>query len=200
MTSTHQLPPVPQTPQEVFDRALSGIRTQGYKPSYGTLPDASPGAMGACLYRGPEGAKCAFGHILPDEVYDLRIENSTPDQIARASLCNDPEDDEPGYDPDAPPPNELPAVLWVKQLVDTLQPSMPTVLWGGGTPYTPAADFLADLQKAHDCGLAPRSPYTGLDNEPASPAKFEKMMAKVAERYGLTYTAPAPTTPEDTRA
>jgi hypothetical protein len=43
--------------QELFDRAVKGILQQG-KPSR---------ASANCLYRGPEGAKCAVGHLISDE-------------------------------------------------------------------------------------------------------------------------------------
>lgn len=31
-------------------------------------------ATGACVYRGPGGLKCAVGHVIPDEVYDPKME------------------------------------------------------------------------------------------------------------------------------
>lgn len=54
------------TEQEAFDKALAGIRAQGYAPSYD--PDVG------CLYRGPGGTKCAFGFLIPDELYIPRFE------------------------------------------------------------------------------------------------------------------------------
>jgi len=34
----------------------------------------------SCLYRGPNGRKCAIGHLIPDELYNKRMENK--------SICN----------------------------------------------------------------------------------------------------------------
>ncbi|HAW53696.1 MAG TPA: hypothetical protein DCX29_01705 [Hyphomonas sp.] len=36
-------------------------------------------ADGACMYRGPDGCKCAIGHMIPDDDYDLRFEGNTID-------------------------------------------------------------------------------------------------------------------------
>jgi hypothetical protein len=55
-------PLTPLTAQDVFDAGLFGIRKQNYERSY--RPD-----LDACVYRGPDGAKCIIGHSMPDEVY-----------------------------------------------------------------------------------------------------------------------------------
>lgn len=55
------------TPQEIFDAAAIGVIKQGRASVSG------PG--GKCLYRGPDGTKCAAGHLIPDEVYDCRMDD-----------------------------------------------------------------------------------------------------------------------------
>lgn len=47
--------------QTAFDTATAGIIAQGKRSSNGTEPGAT------CLYRGPEGLKCAVGQLLSDE-------------------------------------------------------------------------------------------------------------------------------------
>lgn len=47
--------------QEIFDTAAVGVIRQGRQ---------SANAFGTCVYRGPNGRKCAAGFLLPDEVYD----------------------------------------------------------------------------------------------------------------------------------
>jgi hypothetical protein len=47
------------TNQEIFDKALFGIRAQGYKQS-GKFE-------GGCSYRGGDDLKCAVGHCIDDE-------------------------------------------------------------------------------------------------------------------------------------
>lgn len=47
------------TNQEIFDKALNGIRNQNYQPSM---------SGDACQYRGPNGTACAVGHCIPQEV------------------------------------------------------------------------------------------------------------------------------------
>lgn len=49
------------TNQQAFDKALFGIRAQGYKRSMKGI---------VCMYRGNNGTKCAVGHCIPDELYD----------------------------------------------------------------------------------------------------------------------------------
>lgn len=59
------------TAQQIFDRVATHLLTQGrrslrYKPG-SSLPDG-------CAYRGADGLKCAIGCLIPDEVYDPRME------------------------------------------------------------------------------------------------------------------------------
>lgn len=50
--------------QEFFDKTMEHLRKQGV-----------PSARGAsCLYRGPEGTRCAIGFHIPDDMYNLRME------------------------------------------------------------------------------------------------------------------------------
>lgn len=54
-------------PQAIPDLVVRALRKQG-KPSVD--PDST-----RCLYRAPDGSKCAAGHWLPDELYTPRMEN-----------------------------------------------------------------------------------------------------------------------------
>ena len=49
--------------QEAFDKALFGIRAQGGWSFAGT-----------CLYRSPNGRRCAIGHLLEDSEYMTKME------------------------------------------------------------------------------------------------------------------------------
>lgn len=60
---------VPLTNQQAFDKALFGIRAQGYKASVGVRKDL-PKLKGPCLYRGLDGLKCGVGHMIPDEIFN----------------------------------------------------------------------------------------------------------------------------------
>ena len=53
--------------QETFDRVVNALRTQNVK---------CVNAKGDCMYRGIENAKCAAGHLIPDEKYRPDIEYS----------------------------------------------------------------------------------------------------------------------------
>lgn len=53
------------TKQEVFTKIVTGLRTQGRK---------SESSSGDCLYRGPDGTKCAAGMVIEDEHYDRGLE------------------------------------------------------------------------------------------------------------------------------
>lgn len=54
------------TRQEAFDRVVRGLAAQGW--------ERSVSERGTCLYRGPEGRKCAAGHLIPDDLYDPAME------------------------------------------------------------------------------------------------------------------------------
>ena len=54
--------------QELYDYIVEAIVKQG-RPSVGD--------NGRCLYRGPGGLKCAYGHVHPDSMYDEGMEDCT---------------------------------------------------------------------------------------------------------------------------
>lgn len=63
------------TNQEIFDKVATHLFTQGVRSVSKTcLNDASFDAD-YCLYRGPNGTKCAVGCLIPDEDYDPTMEN-----------------------------------------------------------------------------------------------------------------------------
>lgn len=54
--------------QEMFNKVWLGLQAQGWKQSIiGTT----------CRYRGPEGLKCAVGHLIPDDKYQSYWESSS---------------------------------------------------------------------------------------------------------------------------
>jgi hypothetical protein len=57
--------------QQIFNKAIKGILDQG-GPSV-TL-NMSTGKLTSCRYRGPDGTKCAIGHLIDDEEYDPSME------------------------------------------------------------------------------------------------------------------------------
>lgn len=65
------------TPQEAFDTAVLGTIRQG-RGSY---------SFGSCRYRGPDGARCAIGHLIPDRLYDPEMEYTS----AGGALANWPD-------------------------------------------------------------------------------------------------------------
>lgn len=54
--------------QEIFDTVVKALKKQG-KPSVSH--------RGECVYRGPDGTKCAAGHLLPDECYTPTMEGAS---------------------------------------------------------------------------------------------------------------------------
>lgn len=62
--------------QEIFDKVYTELFKQG-------VPSVDP--YGTCLYRGPNGTKCAVGHLIPDELYDEKMNklgvDSLPDSV-----------------------------------------------------------------------------------------------------------------------
>lgn len=58
--------------QEAFDLMVNHLITQGR---------AAADDNGECLYRGPEGTKCAVGILIPDDKYTPAMENLNPYQL-----------------------------------------------------------------------------------------------------------------------
>jgi len=56
-----------RTRQEIFDLAWNGLKAQGFGKS------RVPGKA-RCLYRGPDGLKCAIGHCIPDGNYRKKFD------------------------------------------------------------------------------------------------------------------------------
>jgi hypothetical protein len=59
------------TPQQIFDRVVEALRVQG-RPSFAPRPEGGI----RCLYRGPDGAKCAAGCLIADEYYTAALDRS----------------------------------------------------------------------------------------------------------------------------
>jgi hypothetical protein len=64
--------------QEIFDFAVNHLRTQG-------VPSVAPDGARQCLYRGPDGTKCAFGAFISDDEYLPHMEGKTVFVLARNS-------------------------------------------------------------------------------------------------------------------
>lgn len=56
------------TQQEAFNKAVKHLRTQNQQ----CLRKENPTA---CLYRGPQGMKCAIGALFPDSEYKSKFDN-----------------------------------------------------------------------------------------------------------------------------
>lgn len=63
--------------QEVFDFVVGALIAQG-RPAV-TREPTSAGARGksTCKYRSEDGAKCAGGHVIPDEIYTKGLEGQS---------------------------------------------------------------------------------------------------------------------------
>lgn len=61
-----------KTAQEVFDFVANHLFTQGVQAM--GVQKGMTGSTPICLYRGPDGTKCAVGAMIPDEEYDLEME------------------------------------------------------------------------------------------------------------------------------
>jgi len=67
----------PVEAQELFNYIVEAIVKQG-RPSVGDND--------RCLYRGPDGLKCAAGHVIPDSMYSEAMENQGIVGVAEANL------------------------------------------------------------------------------------------------------------------
>ena len=62
------------TPQQIYNKVAKHLLKQGRKSSL----------MGTCMYRGPDGCKCAIGPLIPDKLYETQMEHKTVIQLCRA--------------------------------------------------------------------------------------------------------------------
>jgi len=64
-----------KTPQEIFDFVARALLAQG-RPSGKIEVNSAGGGVPffTCLYRSPDGCKCAAGHLIPDELYVPEME------------------------------------------------------------------------------------------------------------------------------
>lgn len=60
------------TEQETFDIVVNHLRQQGCKSQEEKLDPLSD--LPRCMYRGPNGTKCAAGILIPDEDYRVEME------------------------------------------------------------------------------------------------------------------------------
>jgi len=65
------------TDQEIFDKVVNHLRKQG---AQATNND------GECLYRAPNGRKCAFGCLMTDEEYKSEWEGVISNEIIKTEL------------------------------------------------------------------------------------------------------------------
>lgn len=65
--------------QEAFDTAMEKLLAQGC---------VSADEDGQCLYRNPNGNKCAIGHLIPDEFYDPLFEGRPAFNVVEALEIN----------------------------------------------------------------------------------------------------------------
>lgn len=114
------------TKQEIFNKALFGIREQNYKRSMKNVGELHE----ACAYRGEGGLKCAIGHCLPDALA-LACDASAHGASIEYLLSIDPD-----------------------TLDDPMQQELREVL--GVTNLSIDVRFLSYLQDTHDCMETPR--------------------------------------------
>ena len=69
------------TKQDIFNISANGLLKQGKKSV-----DAH-----SCLYRGPNGLKCAIGMLIPDELYQDRFEGQSASDSGAIKTLNVPD-------------------------------------------------------------------------------------------------------------
>lgn len=69
--------------QEMFNAAYLGLAAQEFRKSYKDV---------FCMYRAPNGDKCAFGHCVPDELYRSAMEGELAGDVLKMieekDICN----------------------------------------------------------------------------------------------------------------
>lgn len=62
--------------QEIFETMVKNLMKQGRKSVVGSIDSGDE----TCLYRGPNGSKCAIGFLIDDLEYNESFENETPNE------------------------------------------------------------------------------------------------------------------------
>ena len=76
------------TPQEIFDKCAVHLFAQGERSGYSS--GGNPAEDFVCLYRGPEGRKCAVGIFISDELYSRGMEGATISCLLEQETCQLP--------------------------------------------------------------------------------------------------------------
>jgi hypothetical protein len=64
------------TYQEIFNKSVAGLASQGFQPS-------TSGDM--CVYKDDRGFKCAIGHLIADAAYKPSLEGQVPENALALS-------------------------------------------------------------------------------------------------------------------
>jgi len=70
--------------QQIFDKVKTHLLTQMKRSSIIKYDNS------ICLYRGPDGLMCAAGCVIPDSIYDRRMEGKTIGVIISGTAFNMP--------------------------------------------------------------------------------------------------------------
>lgn len=76
--------------QDIFDTVLNALRKQGIG-SFKTLGSEETNFECNCLYRGSNNTKCAAGHLIPDDIYNVEMEGDNINYIIANSKFTLPE-------------------------------------------------------------------------------------------------------------
>jgi hypothetical protein len=69
--------------QEAFNKIYLGLKSQGFEKSFNET-------IYRCQYRGPNGLKCAVGHLIPDDKYHESLEKLNPYDLIKVSIIDFP--------------------------------------------------------------------------------------------------------------
>lgn len=70
---------MPMTRQQIFNTAYHGLAAQGFAQS--SKPSEYHGGQNQCLYRGPNGKRCALGYCIPDSIYNPEFDGKDQSSI-----------------------------------------------------------------------------------------------------------------------
>ena len=71
--------------QQMLDKAVKGLASQGFVQSRGPGITENPGR---CAYRGNEGRRCAIGWLIPDDKYYPELEKNGEGHKLPKSVLN----------------------------------------------------------------------------------------------------------------
>lgn len=139
--------------QEIFNIVYNGLKAQGFVKSV-------LGEIKRCAYRGDNDCKCAFGHLIPDEVYDKTLEDELARRLLTGAIISGSQDNLEYFKKKLNENSSKPEYVdYYKNLIEMENKRLSVLksfkIWADRAGLSSHHLFIQELQNAHDKSLYP---------------------------------------------